>query len=211
MMDFDIRALIPKFILNDKDGYAMAKALEAGLKDFLAICKQGLDTWGNVEKMPEWRLDELAWEYNIPYDFNAEMKVKRGWIRNASQLSKLYGTPEGIVQYMAGYFEDATLQENWEYNGQPYHFRMVFPQSWTPEKVAWATKAIQTVKNVRSVLDSYTFQGKWKHDLFAGCALYTYEESTYHVPAVVIENDWYIDETENMLLDENGILLIVEG
>ena len=79
------------------------------------------------------------------------------------------------------------------------------------EKEALVIDSGMTVKNVRSVLDSYTFQGKWKHDLFAGCALYTYEESTYHVPAVVIENDWYIDETENMLLDENGILLIVEG
>ena len=127
MMDFDIRALVPRFILEDKDGLAMAKALEAGLKDFLEICQQGLDTWGNVDEMPEWRLDELAWEYNIPYDYNAGISVKREWIRNAYSLSRMYGTPEGIMRYMAGYFEEATLQENWEYSGQPYHFRMVFP------------------------------------------------------------------------------------
>ena len=106
--------------------------------------------------------------------------------------------------------EDAELQENWEYDGEPFHFRMNFPGSWTPEKVAWATKAIQTVKNVRSVLDSYTFKGRWPHNLYVGCALYTHEATTYQVPVVVIENDWYIDELENMLLDEKGILLIVE-
>ena len=211
MMEFDLNRLVPRFILEDKNGYAMAKAIETGLKDFLAIAKTGLDTWGNVDEMPVWRLDELAWEYNIPYDYNAETDVKREWIRNVMQLSRLYGTPEGITQYMGGYFEDAALEENWEYGGEPFHFRMNFPGSWTPEKVAWATKAINTVKNVRSVLDSYTFKGRWPHNLFVGCALYTYESGTYHLPAVTIESDWYIDENGNMLLDEDGILLIVEG
>lgn len=211
MMEFDLNRLVPRFILEDKNGYAMAKAIEAGLKDFLAIAQTGLDTWGNVDEMPVWRLDELAWEYNIPYDYNAETDVKREWIRNVMQLSRLYGTPEGIVQYMGAYFDSAMLQENWEYGGDPFHFRMIFPDSWTPEKVAWATKAIQTVKNIRSLLDSYTFQGKWLQNLYAGCALYTYEGGTYHLPAVEITNDWYIDEDSNMLLDEDGILLIVEG
>ena len=210
MMDFDIRRLVPRFLMEDKNGYAMAKAIEAGLKDFLTVAQGGLNTWGNVEKMPEWRLDELSWEYNIPYDYTAEISVKREWIRNVLELSRLYGTPEGITRYMNGYFEDAELQENWEYDGEPFHFRMNFPGSWTPEKVAWATKAIQTVKNVRSVLDSYTFKGRWPHNLYVGCALYTHEATTYQVPVVVIENDWYIDELENMLLDEKGILLIVE-
>lgn len=210
MMDFDIKGLVPRFIWNDRNGHALAKAMEAGLKDFLAVCKQGLDTWGNVENMPEWRLDEMAWEYNIPYDYTADTEIKRKWIRNVYELSRLYGTPEGIVEYMGGYFDETTLEEAWQYDGDPFHFRVLFSGSWTPEKVAWATRAINTVKNVRSVLDSYTFIGKWLHDLFVGCALFTYEAATYQVPVVVIENDWYIDELENMLLDENGILLIVE-
>jgi len=111
---------------------------------------------------------------------------------------------------MQGYFDTATVEEAWEYNGDPFHFRVIFPDSWTPEKVAWATTAINTVKNVRSVLDSYVFNGKWRHNLYVGCALYTHEAVTYQVPVVVIESDWYIDEDSNMLLDEDGILLIVE-
>lgn len=210
MMDFDIKHLVPRFIWNDKNGHAIAKAMEAGLKDFLAVCKLGLDTWGNVEAMPEWRLDEMAWEYNIPYDYTADVAIKREWIRNVYELSRLYGTPEGIAQYMGGYFDETTLEEAQEYGGDPFHFRVLFSGSWTPEKVTWATRAINTVKNVRSVLDSYTFIGKWLHDLYVGCALFTYEAATYQVPVVVIENDWYIDEDSDMLLDEAGILLIVE-
>ena len=210
MMDFDIKGLVPRFIWNDKNGHALAKALEAGLKDFLAVCKQGLDTWGNVENMPEWRLDEMAWEYNIPYDYTADVEIKREWIADVYALSRMYGTPKGITEYMGGYFDETTLEEAWQYDGDPFHFRVLFSGSWTPEKVAWATRAINAVKNVRSVLDSYTFIGKWLHDLFVGCALYTHEAVTYQVPVVVIESDWYIDENSDMLLDEKGILLIVE-
>jgi len=212
MMDFDIKDFLPRFIMDDKNGRAMAKAIEAGLKDFLRILQGGLDTRGDVDKMPEWRLDELAWEYNIPYDYNAEIDIKRGWIRNVYSLSRLYGTPEGIIQYMNGYFEETTLQESWEYGGEPFHFRMVFPDSWAPEKVAWATTAIGMVKNVRSVLDRYVFAGKWHKKLYAGCALYAGETGTFHIPKVEMDAvDWYIDENGDMLLDENGILLIVEG
>ena len=184
--------------------------MEAGLKDFLAVCKLGLDTWGNVEAMPEWRLDEMAWEYNIPYDYTADVAIKREWIRNVYELSRLYGTPEGIAQYMGGYFDEMTLEEAQEYGGEPFHFRMLFPGTWTPENVKWATTAIEIVKNVRSILDSYTFTSKMRKNLFAGCAVYTKEAGTFQIAAVDMDGvSWYEDERGNMLLDEDGVLLIV--
>lgn len=211
MFQFDIEKFVPKFILADKNGYAIAKALGAALQMMNDIINDGVDCVTDYEKMPEWRLDEMAWEYNIPYDYTADIEIKRAWVQNVLSLSHLYGTPEGVKRYMEGYFESASIEEAWEYGGDPYHFRMIFPDSWTPEKVAWATKAIAAVKNVRSILDTYTFDAKWLHNLFVGCALYTYESATYQVPAVEIESDWYIDELGNMLLDENSILLTVEG
>lgn len=210
MFTFEIERFLPKFILADKNGYALAKAIEAAVAYMNEKINEGANLISDYETMPEWRLDELAWEYNIPYDYSADVEIKRSWVSNVQSLSRLYGTPEGIRQYMAGYFEDATIEESWEYGGDPYHFRVIFPDSWTPEKVAWATKAIGIIKNVRSVLDMYTFHGEWMHRLYAGCAMYTHETATYQVPAVLIESDWYIDENSEMLLDENSVLLIVE-
>lgn len=211
MFQFDITKYLPRFLLNDPNGYALAKAIEAGVQIMNNTIADGVKRVSDVDSMPEWRLDEMAWEYNIPYDYKADVEIKREWVRNVQSLARLYGTPEGMTRYMDGYFDAATIEEAWEYGGDPFHFRMKFPDSWTPDKVAWATKAIATVKNMRSILDSYSFIGKWLHNLFVGCALYTYEVGTYHLPAVEIESDWYIDELGNMLLDEDGILLIVEG
>lgn len=212
MMDFEIKNIVPRFILEDKNGYAMAKAIETGLKRFLSIAQQGLNAWNDPDKMPEWRLDELAWEYNIPYDYMADIEIKRRWIRSVHTLARLYGTPEGIIQFMTGYFPETTLQEAPEYGGDPFHFRVNFGGSWTPENVAWATKAINMVKNVRSVLDQYKFRAEWPHNLYAGTALYTQEKGTYQIEAVEMSGvNWYEDEFGNMLLDEDGVLLIVEG
>lgn len=210
MIEFDIHQLIPEFLMNDRNGYAIAKALEAGIKSMFRIIENGLSVVKDVEAMPEWRLDEVAWEYNIPYDYNADISVKREWIRNASVMSRLYGTPEGIIQYMSGYFNNAILEEAKDYDGDPFHFRMIFPGSWTPENVSWSHKAINTVKNARSILDCCIYKEQWKRTLHAGCALYNFEQTSYPIHATGIDVDCYADEDGKMLLDERGYPLIVE-
>ena len=107
MFEFDFSRLFPRFLLNDKNGYAMAKAIEAGLNYFLEKCQDGLDCVQNVEKMPEWRLDEMAWEYNILYDYAAPVATKRIWIANAIEYYAKYGTAAAITKYLEGVFGSA--------------------------------------------------------------------------------------------------------
>lgn len=151
--DMQIERWVPKFILRDKNGYAMAKAIEAGLNKMNAIVQEGVQNLLNVDCMPEWALDEKAWEYNIVYDYSAPVPTKRDWIKNAFAMYGLYGTPAGIVKYLEPYLDNVSVQEWWEYGAQPYHFRVTAANERTPENDAWAHKAIAQVKNARSVLD----------------------------------------------------------
>lgn len=154
MMTFDIRHLFPDFLLTDKNGYAMAKAIEKALTILCDTVQTGIDTVQNVEKMPEWRLDEMAWELGCLYDYNASIEVKRKWIRDATPLMAAYGTPRAVYNYLEGFFDTIELEESWQYSGDPYHFRVTVEGEWTPENEVWARKAIGMSKNVRSVLDS---------------------------------------------------------
>ena len=154
MFQFDIQKWIPKFVWNDRNGHALAMAINAGLKMLNDSAAEGLKLINDYDAMPEWRLDELAWETNCLYDYNAPIETKRQWIKNALPFYKLYGTPMAIYQYLGSYFDKIDLQENWEYGGEPFHFRVTAEGDWTPENEAWARKAIDTAKNVRSVLDS---------------------------------------------------------
>ena len=210
MIEFDIRDYTPRFLWNDKTGRALAKAIEAGLKYCLARCQEGIDCIIDVEKMPEWRLDELAREYNIPYDYAVDAAVKREWIGSAYALSRLYGTSDGIDRFMRAYYNGAIVEENWDYGGEPFHFRLVFPGGWTPERIAWANRTVPYVKNVRSVLDGYVFSVEMDVPIEAGIGLQVALESAYDVAEETIQADYYTDEAGEVLLDEGGIPLIVE-
>lgn len=160
MFKVDITKMVPRFILNDKNGYALAKALEAGAQMMNDIINDGVRCIADYDAMPEWRLDELAWETNCLYDYNADIETKRKWIKNAIPWYRLYGTPEAVYRYISSYFDDIILEENWIYGGEPYHFRVTVEGTWTPENEAWARKAIDTAKNVRSVLDALQIGSK---------------------------------------------------
>ena len=154
MFKFDIKEWIPQFIYNDRNGYALAKAIETGMQVMNNAISDGIKCMSDYDSMPEWRLDEMAWETNCLYDYDANIEIKRLWIKKALPLYRLYGTPSAIEQYVGSYFDAVELQEFWEYYGEPYHFRVTVEGSWTPERETWLKKAISYAKNVRSVLDT---------------------------------------------------------
>lgn len=156
-ISFNIERLVPKFLLNDKNGYALSKAIERAFQIAAEAAQTGLDIISDPAKMPEWRLDEMAGELGCLYDYNGTLEQKRYWITNATYLYTIYGTPQAIYTFLEGYFQTVELMENWEYGGEPFHFRVtVSGESDSQSKIAWAQKAINSVKNARSVLDYVT-------------------------------------------------------
>lgn len=153
MMNVDLERLVPQYIRADRNGYAMMKALEAGMRYFAAMVQNGIDTTLNVGMMPEWRLDEMADELGCVYDRNAAVSAKREWIQNAYTYYRWYGTARAVRAYLSGAFGQVYVQESWEYGGEPYHFRVMVAGGLNPENEKWVRDAVEKVKNLRSVLD----------------------------------------------------------
>lgn len=154
MIDFTIHQLFPDFILADKNGYAMAKAIERALQIMCSNIQTGIDNLQDIEKMPEWRLDEMAWELGCLYDHNANIETKRRWIKDATPLYAALGTPQAIYNFLEGFFEQVELEEYWQYHGEPFHFRVTVSGEWNDANETWLRRAIEASKNVRSVLDN---------------------------------------------------------
>ena len=169
MFVFDVGKFVPKFILADRNGYAIARAIQAAVDYTNNAVRTGVNLINDFETMPEWRLDELAWETNCLYDYGADIETKRQWIIDAVPLYRLFGTPAAVYKYIGSYFDDIELEENWSYNGEPFHFRVMVDGEWTPENEAWARKAINTARNVRSVLDSLSIGNKCFVGITAEC------------------------------------------
>lgn len=157
MFTFDVTKHVPRFLLEDKNGYALAKAIEAGVQMMNDTIQQGVNCIFDYDTMPEWRLDEMAWETGILYDYSAPVEVKRKWIENAMSLYSTYGTKGAVEEYLKAAFDTVTLEEWWEYGADPYHFRVTVTGEWSQANDDWAKKSIESVKNVRSVLDTIIF------------------------------------------------------
>ena len=168
---FDISQLVPKYLMADRNGRAVARAIERAFQYVAKAAEDGLDIIQDVEKMPEWRLDEVAREYNIPYDFTAAIEKKREWIRNATVMYRVLGTREAVSQYLRGYFGEVEIEENWEYGGLPYHFRVWLGGVYTQEMDDWSRKSIEMAKNTRSVLDVIWVKNNIRSTVHLGSAI----------------------------------------
>lgn len=195
MITFNIEDHFPLFLLNDKNGYAMAKALEAGINAFFYVINQGVDCIADYDTMPEWRLDELAWETNCLYDQTAPIGKKREWIKNAMPIYRQYGTASAIRYYLSGFFDDVVVEEN--VDGHLFHFRvsLTLNDEWTPEKELFIRRIIETAKNARSVLDGIIMGTR------GDLGIHTIEEGTFQVDFPMtseelftgtVPNDWVV-------------------
>ena len=155
MITVHLTKLFPSFLLDDKNGYAMAKAIEKALCILCDTIQTGVECVQNIEQMPEWRLDELAWEQGCLYDYSADVDAKRRWLRDTTQLYAALGTPQAIFHFLQGYFDAIELEENWQYNGDPFHFRVIVSGEWNEKNAEWAKQAIAAAKNARSILDEF--------------------------------------------------------
>lgn len=157
----DVKQMVPAFLLDDNNGYAMAKMIEYAMEYLRKACTRGLEIVFDIDKMPEWRLDELAWEYDVTwYDADADIDSKRAQIKAAQAFFDKMGTPQAVEEALAAVYGFGRLEEWWQYGGEPYHFCVyVSDPGAVAEKRAKFMKLLEMVQNVRSVLDNVVYSG----------------------------------------------------
>lgn len=183
MIHVGTNGMIPKFLLDDKNGYAMAKVIERACQIMCDVAQNGIDTVLNVEKMPEWRLDEIAWEYNILwYDYGANAETKREIIKNLYAVSRNLGTKSAVENVIRTYFGEGAVKEWFEYDGLPGHFRVETSNPTVrEEKFAQFLFVLKNVKRLSAKLDEVMILLDGQFDMFAGFALHEAGYELYDV------------------------------
>jgi P2-related tail formation protein len=80
----------------------------------------------------------------------------RATIANSVHLDRIAGTRGALESALATYMIDADIREWWEYDGDPYHFRLDLASEKyevTPDLISAAERVVGRYKNVRSHLD----------------------------------------------------------
>lgn len=160
--NFHIEEFVPRFLIRDRDGYALAKAMEGILKLAFSWIEAGVAMIDDVDRMPEWRLDERAWELNAQwYDYSADIETKRAVIRGAQEYFNRLGTPYAVERAIRDVYGTGNVVEWFEYGGEPFTFRVYTANTAAlNEKRAKFMKLLEIVKNTRSELENIYYGGE---------------------------------------------------
>lgn len=167
----ELMQLVPRFLLRDTNTRALAKAIMHMVFVYLQAVRQAIVELTDVENMSEEALDERASALGIPwYDFRAGIDKKRMWNREAEQMQQDIGTVSAITRLMNGVYAASAVEEWTQYGAEPYHFRVTVFGKADPEVEKWARAAIDSAKNLRSVLDGFFYSDVESNLVLAGAA-----------------------------------------
>ena len=180
--DLEFVRLLPQFMRNDSAVVGLAAALDVIIPS-LSASIQNLSTWDHIEDLSEAELDALAWELNILwYDTGASIDTKRNVIKNSDMVYKHLGTKFAVENVIKSYFGDGEVQEWFEYDGEPGHFRVVSNNpSLSDERLTEFLNLLYKVKRASSKMDAVVISLAGQMPLYAGVA---YHESGRDVFAI---------------------------
>ena len=112
-------------------------------------------TYNSLEQMDDKVLDLLAAELRSPYyDIAYDKAVKADLVRNTMRWYQIAGTRRAMEELGAAVFGQCDVEEWYEYEGEPYHFRIITQALASSDNVAAFEAIMRSVKNARSKLDS---------------------------------------------------------
>ena len=115
-----------------------------------------------IREQPEDIVDSLAWQLHVDFyePLGLDLDRKRALVENSIIWHKHKGTKyalESIIRIL--FFNDFAIEEWFEYDGEPYYFRIVANDR-LPDALQWhdLLRAIHEFKNERSWLDAIIYQ-----------------------------------------------------
>lgn len=152
--DIDFLKLLPQFMRNDAAVFGLSEGMNQIVRD-LDGSVSTLSTWDRIDRLDEAELDELAWELNIQwYDTGASIEVKRNLIKNSDKVFQRLGTKWAVENIINAYFGEGYVEEWFEYDGEPGHFRVFSPNpSLNNERLTEFLNVLNKVKRASAKLD----------------------------------------------------------
>ncbi len=190
LSDITIKEILPSSIAEDQNVQELSATNDSYLHEIFEKV-QCILLLPNLDTLPEDVVDSLAWQYHVDfYELDMPIAKKRNMVREAIYWHLIKGTPAAVEKVVANVFQSATVQENWEYGGQPYWFRVTgisepLPADDTIERL---TAAINSAKNTRSWCEGIGFRREIDQAIYAGIPI------TQHKKIVVYPSNFKIPD-----------------
>lgn len=158
LKDFLIHELFPK---NMQTNHLQALSFACNkMIHLLLSCSEQTMIFTNVDSLNDDGLDLLASMLHAPYYKSAfNLDRKRELVKNAVRYRNYGGKNISIEEILSLFYGEIQVEEWYEYDGEPYHFRLVSKDKvLTEDVVRECLRIINMLKRVTAVYDGIRFE-----------------------------------------------------
>lgn len=173
----------------------------------------------NIDNVSEKIIDYLACEYRTPYyDEALDLKTKRNLVKSTMLTYQKIGTTNIIKEYLNTLNEETDVAEWYDYEGQPYNFKIflnISENREVDEKLLTDIKnKIEKIKNVRSSLEAIEILNSSNYDKKLSCSIAAGVQIETNIGTAMINDDFggttFIALDDCILVDDEGNIFIEE-
>ncbi len=171
--DIAFLRLLPHFLQEEKEVQIIAQVIQEEI-DLINQREENLFLYGDFKNLNEAVLDELAYQWKTEgYEQTFSKDIKSKLVETSYIVRKTKGTRYAVEKTIKDIHGDFQLMEWQEYNGSPYHFKLVGTVSPTGEKLEEIYKAISMTKNERSYLEGIIVSSQWEGNSYYGTTVHS--------------------------------------
>lgn len=178
LSSINLKQTLPQSIAQDVKIQALAEAVTVELLEVVGKIDR-LRILPNLSKLPEAVVDQLAWHFSVDfYDVTLPRATKEQLLYQSIAWHRRKGTVKVVEEMVSAVHSHGRVVENWDYDGEPYHFKIVVEGEpiTDPRALENLIYAISSVKNVRSWLDGIEYERGLNCDIYFGGATYIHRE-----------------------------------
>lgn len=146
----------PSVLMNDAKMKPIVEVLAETMANLFGKCFYPT-ILSRIDELPESLLDILAKDFKVEwYDYNWSIEAKRKTIKDSFYVHRHLGTVGAVKRALTDVWPPSTVEEWFEYGGEPFYFRAILDAGDTTEPihVDSALDAIMFYKSARSHLES---------------------------------------------------------
>ena len=168
--DYNIHEHLPDSLAK-QNIIELAKVIDEQLHEINALSELAL-VYPRIDELTEEFIDELAVQFHVDfYSSTLPIEKKRALVKNSIAWHMRKGTASVVREMAKVVFDDAEVEEWFEYGGDPYYFRITTLLSeMSMDGIESVVKLVNAVKNVRSWLDGIGFLRPVNATLYGGFA-----------------------------------------
>ncbi len=162
---------LPSALKSDPDMIALATVIAGVLTEHLEDVNR-VNIYARIDELPEELLDILAHDFKVDWwDGDYTLEEKRRTLKDNWRVHKILGTKAAVETAISAIYPDTKVAEWFEYDGEPYHFRLLTDTTYEhidADKHRRVLERVEYYKNLRSVFDGIEYYANGTALSYAG-------------------------------------------